>query len=301
MENKPETVGSLLRIFQAELKNTYNDKEIKQLIVLLLHEWKGWNKAQVQLNRGELLSKVEIDKLCLALKELKRYKPIQYITGRTYFHDLELLVTPDVLIPRPETEELVDMIIKENANKQNEELSFLDIGTGSGCIAVTLKKNFPNSSVFALDNSINALKVARENADRNGCHIRFVQHDIFQKPERSVFQLFNIIVSNPPYVRESEKKEMQKNVLHYEPGNALFVADNDPLSYYKAIADFAFTYLLNSGLLYLEINENFGPDIKALLLTKNFDKVEVIKDINGKDRFIRAELNTLVNHAGMNH
>jgi len=300
MENKSDSVGSILKIFRKELKNDYDGKEVNQFLYMLFDEWKGWNRAQIQLNLEELFSKKEVTRFRLALEELKRHKPIQYIIGRTYFYGLELVVTPDVLIPRPETEELVDIIIKENANN-NEEISILDIGTGSGCIALSLKKHFPHSAVSAMDNSMNALQVAGENAKMNGCHIRFFHHDIFQIPEQSVFSVYNIIISNPPYIRESEKKEMQKNVLDYEPYNALFVPDNDPLIYYKAVADFTCMHLSRPGLLYLEINERFGYEIKTLLLKKEFDKVEVIKDINEKDRFIRAEANNHVTPLASHH
>jgi release factor glutamine methyltransferase len=289
VENKPNTVSSILQVFRAELKNDYDEKEIRQFLNILFNEWLGWNRARVLLNQDEKLSEEEVSRFLLALEDLKIHKPIQYITGRIHFLDLDLLVTPDVLIPRPETEELVHMIIKENKSKQHEEFSMLDIGTGSGCIALSLKKNFPFSLVSAMDISLNALQLARKNADRNGCDILFVHHDILQKNGDFIFPGFDIIISNPPYITESEKKEMLDNVLDYEPYEALFVPDLDPLVYYKAIADFSVTHLFRSGLLYFEINERFGQEIKQLLLKMEFEKVEVLKDLNGKDRFIRAE------------
>jgi release factor glutamine methyltransferase len=301
MENKTNSVGSILRIFHQELKNYYDEREINQFLHILFDEWKGWNRAQVHINQEEIFSKEEITRFHLALEELKRDKPIQYITGSTHFHGLKLVVTPDVLIPRPETEELVDLIIKENTNKKDGELTILDVGTGSGCIALSLKKNLPFSSVSAMDNSLKALKVARENADRNGCPTRFLHHDIFQRHAWSDFSNYDIIVSNPPYVRESEKKEMHKNVLNFEPPDALFVPDNDPLVYYDAIADFALIHISHPGLIYLEINERFGPEIRTLLLTKKFDKVEVIKDMKDKDRFVRAEVHNQVIPSGFQY
>ena len=294
MENKPISVNLILRIFQDELKKDYDLREIKQFIYILFDEWKGWNRAQVQINQEEILTEEEVSLFHLALEELKRYKPIQYIIGQAHFHGLKLVVTPDVLIPRPETEELVDLIIRENTHKRHDELSILDIGTGSGCIAVNLKKYFPFSFVSAMDSSEKALRVAMENADRNDCRITFLHHDIFRQTEQSKFIVYNIIVSNPPYVRESEKKEMHKNILDHEPHEALFVPDYDPLVYYKAIAAFTRQHLCRPGLLYLEINERFGPEIRTLLLNKGFDKVAVMKDIHGKDRFIRAESNNRV-------
>lgn len=301
MENRPNSVISILKTFQNELNDDFDGREINQFLYMLFDAWKGWNRAQVQLNQEEVLSNEEVTRFHLALAKLKEHQPIQYIISRIYFHGLELVVTPDVLIPRPETEELVDKIIKENANKKNEEFSVLDIGTGSGCIALSLKKNFPVSFISAMDSSPKALIVARDNADRNGCHIQFYHYDIFHKQGWSVFPVYNMITSNPPYVMESEKTMMHKNVLDYEPNDALFVPDNDPLVYYKIIADFAFLHLSRPGFLYLEINERFGHEVKALLLAKGFDKVEVNKDINGKDRFIRAEKNTPVNPLEFHH
>jgi len=301
MENRTNSVISILKTFQKELNNDFDGKEINQFLYMLFDLWKGWNKAQVQLNQEEILSNEEVTRFHLALAKLKRHQPIQYIIGRIYFHGLELLVTPDVLIPRPETEELVDNIINENANKKNEEFSVLDIGTGSGCIALSLKKNFPVSIISAMDYSQNALNVARDNADRNSCQIQFYQYDIFHKQGWSVFPVYNMITSNPPYVTESEKTMMHKNVLDYEPNDALFVPDNDPLVYYKTIADFTVMHLSHPGLLYLEINERFGHEVRELLLTQGFDKVEVNRDINGKDRFIRAEKNILINPLEFHH
>jgi release factor glutamine methyltransferase len=295
MEIKPNSVKSILEIFRNELNDKFDGIEINQFLYLLFDAWKGWNRAQVQLNQEEVLSNEEVTWFHCALAKLKRQQPIQYITGRIYFHGLELVVTPDVLIPRPETEELVEKIIKENADKKKEEFSVLDIGTGSGCIALSLKKNFPVSSISAMDSSPNALIVARDNADKNSCHIKFYHYDIFDKQGWSIFPVYNMIISNPPYVTESEKTMMQNNVLEYEPNVALFVPDNDPLVFYKTIADFTFLHLSCPGLLYLEINERFGHEVKALLLAQGFDDVEVNKDINGKDRFIRAEKNILIN------
>jgi release factor glutamine methyltransferase len=301
MENEQNSVRSILKIFREELKKDYDDKEINQFLYILFKEWKGWNRAQVQLNLEETIQEEEVERFHLSLEELKRHKPIQYIIGRTYFHGMELYVTPDVLIPRPETEELVDLIIRENKLKKQKKFTLLDIGTGSGCIAIGLKTYFPYSSVFALDNSERALQVARKNADINGCHLRFLHQDILQDADQFVYSGFDIIISNPPYIMENERKEMHKNVLEYEPKNALFVPDNDPLIYYRAISVFTIRHLARPGLLYLEINERFGDETRTLLLNGGFGKVEVIKDINDKDRFIRAELDSPVIHSGSHH
>jgi release factor glutamine methyltransferase len=289
MEKTTVSFNSIRKTFREELKNDYDMREIDQFLSILLNEWKGWNRAQAQLYKEDLFSQEETNQFLHALEELKHHKPIQYITGKTYFHDMELVVGPGVLIPRPETEELVELIIRENIKKSHDELSVLDIGTGSGCIALGLKKKFPEWAVSTMDNSMKALEVARKNATMNKCDICFITYDIFQKPVKSIFPLFDIIISNPPYITESEKKWMKKNVLEFEPAEALFVPDNDPLVYYKAITDFARKNLVRPGFLYLEINERFGPEIKKLLLTKGFSRVDIIKDIIGKDRFIKAE------------
>ena len=210
-------------------------------------------------------------------------------------------VTPDVLIPRPETEELVDLIVKNNGNFKDGHVSVLDIGTGSGCIAISLKLSFPASSVFAVDRSLNALKVAMENAESHRCRIEFFNIDVFEKKGWQGLPLFDLIVSNPPYVLESEKLMMGENVVRYEPAEALYVPDDDAFKYYAVIAELALLHLSRPGLLYLEINERFGFDIATLLLQTGFSKAEVIKDINGKDRFIMAELNIPSDPAGSLH
>jgi release factor glutamine methyltransferase len=294
MENKPDSVSNFINKFREELNAAYDRNEIDQFLYILFEEWKGWSRSLVHLKKEEILSVEEGERFRMALADLKRHKPIQYITGTTHFHDLELTVTPDVLIPRQETEELVDLIIKDNANRKNDEFSILDIGTGSGCIALSLQKEFQHSTVHALDNSLNALHIAKINAERNGCKILCYQYDILLKTEQSFFSSYEIIASNPPYIMESEKGEMKENVLEYEPHEALFVPDKDPLVYYKAIAEFASLHLSCPGTLYLEINENFGPEIKTLLLTKEFNSIDIIKDFNEKDRFIRAVLNNRV-------
>ena len=295
MEIRTVSVKSIMDLFREELKNDYDERDINQFVFILFNEWKGWSRMQIQLNYEKFLSEKEITESHNALRKLKNHVPVQYITRRTYFYGLHLSVNPDVLIPRPETEELMDIIIKENAHSKTEPISILDIGTGSGCIAVCLKSNFPLASVCAIEKSENAIKVATENAERNDCPVEFRHFDIFHKKGWTGFTLFNIIVSNPPYVRESEKKEMRKNVIDHEPWEALFVPDHDPLKFYSVIAEFGLLHLCRPGLIYLEINERLGTEVKSLFLKNGFDKAELMKDINGKDRFIRAELNTPVN------
>jgi release factor glutamine methyltransferase len=206
------------------------------------------------------------------------------------FHGLDLAVTPDVLIPRAETEELVNLICTENAHRSFETISVLDIGTGSGCIGLAIKKRFPYSNTVLLDISEEALTLARQNATRNNFTIETVKMNILEKQHLGRFPLFHLIVSNPPYVMNDDKKQMHPNVLEHEPHLALFVPDEDPLVFYRAIAEFSISHLHRPGLLYLEINDRFGQEIRKLLSDKGFERAEVVKDFSGKDRFIRAEV-----------
>jgi release factor glutamine methyltransferase len=295
MEIGSVSVKSIIDLFREELKNDYDEREINQFVLILFNECMGWSRLQMQLNYEEFLSEKEVAEFHNALVKLKNHVPVQYITGKTHFYDLQLTVNPDVFIPRPETEEMMDIIIKENSHSKNEPVSILDIGTGSGCIAVCLKRNFPLASVCAIEKSENAIKVAKENAKRNDCPVDFRHFDIFYKKGWIDFPSFDVIVSNPPYVMESEKKDMRINVLDHEPWDALFVSDHDPLKFYSVIAEFGLTHLNRPGLVYLETNEKLGIEVKTLFLKNGFDKAEIMRDINGKDRFLRAELNTFVN------
>jgi release factor glutamine methyltransferase len=217
------------------------------------------------------------------VNELKKQKPIQYITGKTSFYGLWFTVNEHVLIPRQETEELVRWIIDENAEKK---INILDIGTGSGCIAVSLKKNLPESDVTAVDISEKALNTARINAENNQSAITFSQVNILDNIQ--IDKQFDLIVSNPPYVRACEKARMQDNVLNYEPAEALYVSDKQPLIFYNSIASFALKHLVDNGLVYLEVNENLADEVALIYENMGFSEVEIRKDINGKDRMMKA-------------
>jgi len=213
---------------------------------------------------------------------LKNFEPIQYILGETEFYGLKLAVNPFVLIPRPETEELVQWIIK---SQLPENCKILDIGTGSGCIALALKNELKNAEVFGTDISENALVVARQNAIKNNLDVDFFQADIL-KWEKIDWKTFDVIVSNPPYIRESEKKLIHPNVINHEPASALFVADSNPLVFYRSIAIFAKKQLSGNGLLFFEINENLGSEMKKMLICFGFSEIEIRKDINRKNRMV---------------
>ena len=219
------------------------------------------------------------------LSELKLGKPIQYVLAESEFYGLKYKVNPSVLIPRPETEELVDLIIQQN---KNSEKSILDIGTGSGCIAIALQKNLSLSKVSAIDISEDAITLARENASLNQVEIAFFNDNALHLNSQ-IYPLYDIIVSNPPYIANAEKKEMNHQVLNHEPHLALFVDDDNPLIFYDKISDFALTNLSPQGKLYFEINQTLGLATKKLLENKGFS-AEIIKDINGNDRIIFAQL-----------
>ena len=267
-----------------ELKFIYDERESRSIALLLL-EPLGFSNLAVSLEPHTLITHKQQEELDEMLVQVKSGKPVQYVLGRVDFYGLSFMVNSHVLIPRPETEELVDMIIK--AHSQSMPV-IMDIGTGSGCIAVSLAKFIPQSRISAIDISEDALKVARKNALENGVKIEFLADDIINPSNSFKRASFDIIVSNPPYVLEEDIKEMKNNVLHFEPHKALFANSVDPLLFYRKIFDFSHKHLKPAGYVYCEINEKLGKEMKALALSYGFTKVEVIKDIREKDRFIRC-------------
>jgi release factor glutamine methyltransferase len=223
------------------------------------------------------------------LNRLLNLEPMQYILGNAWFYGNKFKVTPATLIPRSETEELVELIINTIANKEGFKSSnpkILDIGTGSGCIAISLKLNLPNAQLFALDKSAEALIIAKQNAMELNAEIEFIEDDILNIIQIETSQVFDIIVSNPPYILENEKKNMNENILAFEPHEALFVANNSPLLFYEAIADFAKKHLKLNGYLFFEINQKFGNQTLEMLKEKGFTAIKLLKDINQNDRII---------------
>jgi release factor glutamine methyltransferase len=273
--------------FFTELENQYPTTEIQSFFNILIEFQLNLSRIEVALQPSVEIAKTNLELLQKALSDLKKNIPIQYIIGETEFYGLPFEVNKNVLIPRPETEELVSWII-ENSKLQtpNSKLSILDIGTGSGCIAVSLAKNLPFTKVSAIDISSEAIKIAKQNANLNGVTIEFMEADILSISELS--QKLDIIVSNPPYVRNLEKVQMQQNVLDYEPHLALFVEDTNALLFYDKITDLAKNHLTENGLLFFEINQYLGKETIELLNQKGFKNIELKKDVFGVDRMIKA-------------
>lgn len=278
--------------FIKALQNIYDVMEAESFFHLILEEKHQMKRIDLALNPDFILSEKEIQEWDLILEALKKEIPIQYILGRTEFFGLPFKVNEDVLIPRPETEELVEWIIQdakmEGFKSRDFGMKILDIGTGSGCIAITLAKNIPNAKVYAVDVSSKALKTAKENAAINQVEVVFLEKNILETNDLEM--QFDIIVSNPPYVRNLEKEEIKKNVLDNEPHLALFVEDNDALIFYRKIAELAAENLNQNGRLYFEINQYLGEEMIELLHSKGFQDIELRKDIYGNDRMTKAVL-----------
>ena len=279
-------VQQFKKYFISELSNSYPETEIQSFFNILIEFKLNLSRVELALQPMIEFNVTDLDFFQKALKGLKKQLPIQYIIGETEFYGLLFRVNKNVLIPRPETEELVNWIIEEH--KRSSTLKILDIGTGSGCIAISLAKNLINAEVFALDVSSEALITSKLNAEINNVAIQFIEADILTLSKLP--NTFDIIVSNPPYVRELEKEQMQQNVLANEPHLALFVKDENPLLFYNAIADFAKNHLIKNGNLYFEINQYLGKQTIKLLQSKSFKNIQLKKDIFGADRMIKATL-----------
>lgn len=284
MKVESNTIQSIANYFRAALKNQFDSSEIEQHLQITFHHYFGLNKAALILDGDNDFSELKRQKVIDVIEQLKSNKPLAQIIGEWEFYELTFKVNEHTLIPRPETEELVHLIIEEN--KAVKQLSILDIGTGSGCIAVALKKQMSNANVTAFDVSEEALKIAVENAKFNSVPITFEKVDILN-PE-GITQKFDVIVSNPPYITNKEKALMHLNVLDYEPHLALFVENEEPLLFYNHIANFASNHLSKEGKLYFEINEHYGQEVKEMLLLKSFKNINIVPDMNGKDRIVHC-------------
>ena len=275
--------------FIQELSPIYDAGEAESFFYLILEEKNQLKRIDLALNPDMTFSNEEIQLWNSIMGSLKKEIPVQYLLGKTSFYGLDFEVNPAVLIPRPETEELVEWIINLNSKIEKlKDLKILDIGTGSGCIGVSLAKNIPNAQVFAIDVSEKALATAKKNAEINDVKVIFIEKNILETDDLE--QQFDIIVSNPPYVRELEKQEIKKNVLDNEPHLALFVEDNDALVFYRKIAELAQKNLLPNGQLFFEINQYLGKEMMELLEKMDFKNIELRKDIYGNERMIKGTI-----------
>jgi len=275
--------------FIKELSSFYDAYEAESFFYLILEDKYQLRQIDLALNHELVFDEKDFAIWNELLNQLKKEVPIQYLLGKTNFYGLDFEVNENVLIPRPETEELVEWIINENASPdKNKKIRILDIGTGTGCIAISLAKNLPNAEVFGVDVSKKAIETAKRNAIRNDVEVTFMLLNILETDEFTC--QFDIIVSNPPYVRNLEKVEIKKNVLDYEPHLALFVEDSDPLIFYRKIASLAQNGLLKNGKLYFEINQYLGKEMIDLLESMSFQNVELRKDIYDNDRMIKGNI-----------
>ena len=278
-------IKNLKTHFFSELQTIQEDSEIESFFFILTEYLHNLKRIDVSLNPDFEVSETDLQKWNVIISELKTEKPIQYITGEAWFYGLRFEVNENTLIPRPETEELVEWIVDGQKTKdKRQKVSILDIGTGSGCIPITIKKEIPNALVSAIDVSEKALEMARKNAIDNEVEVNFILQNILES--ESLIEKYDIIVSNPPYVRNLEKQEIKKNVLDYEPHLALFVEDTDALLFYRKIAQLALSGLAPNGKLFFEINQYLGKETIELLENLGFKNIELRKDFVGNDRMI---------------
>lgn len=282
-------------IFHKELDEIYPKEEVDSFFYMLIECYLNLGRFVLVMQPELIISKKEEQPLFEALAQLRLERPIQYIIGKAHFMDMDFIVNENVLIPRPETEELARYILdgiqstsKETSGDDDDEICILDIGTGSGCIAISLAKNMPNAIVYALDISEKALEVAQRNAMLNNVEIKLVKADILAL--KSLEIKFDVIVSNPPYIRNSEKKEIRNNVKNHEPDIALFVSNENPLLFYEHITRFSKRNLNHGGMLYLEINQYLAREMKQLMETHNYTNIELRKDMFGNERMLKGKV-----------
>ena len=270
---------------KSTLGNIYDERSVDIFACIILETYAGIKREEIFLYPDKTVSESVLLKINNAIKQLKKEMPIEYITGTAYFYGLKFKVNKEVLIPRPETEELVLWVIK---NKKNDikNLNILDAATGSGCIAIALKKNLPDAEIYAFDIRNEALEVAKLNAAENNTDVHFFIDDLINFTQYNQLPKLDILVCNPPYIRSSEKVMMQKNVLDYEPHLALFVEDDDPLIHYRALSFLGQKLLIDNGILICEINEALGKETASIFENSGYNNVRIIKDMNEKERFV---------------
>ncbi|PIF31041.1 release factor glutamine methyltransferase [Flavobacterium sp. 9] len=293
LKSNTQTPGMKIKQYRTqfikELAPFYDAYEAESFFYLILEDKHQLRQIDLALNHELTFTENDFVVWDSLLAQLKQEVPIQYLLGKTSFYGLDFEVNENVLIPRPETEELVEWIVNENAaDNKTKKIKILDIGTGSGCIAISLAKNLPNAEVYGFDVSKKAIETAKRNAINNNVDVTFMFQDVLELEELRC--KFDVIVSNPPYVRNLEKEEIRKNVLDYEPHLALFVDDNDALIFYRKIAELAKKNFLENGKLYFEINQYLGKEMTDLLEKMDFKNIELRKDIYDNDRMMKGSI-----------
>jgi release factor glutamine methyltransferase len=286
------TFNEARTVLNKELKNVYDEGELRNIVDLVIEHVTNLPRMEQIKDKKAYLTCEQLESIDAITERLKRNEPVQYVLGEAWFAGMKFKVNKNVLIPRPETEELVDWIARENVQRSmlNDQFSIIDIGTGSGCIPISLKKELPQASVSAIDVCSEALFTATENAIELDAEIGFMLLDFIDEEKWKELGQYDIIVSNPPYVRQSEMHTMHERVKVFEPHQALFVPDNDALLFYKKLCDFSLKHLKPSGSLFVEINENLGKEVVDLFRAKGFSSTEIKKDLQGKDRIVRGIL-----------
>lgn len=281
------SVEAVIHYFQEQLNPRFTHREIQQIAKSFICERFEWTNEDFLLNRTKTkCSESDLLYFRSVVKRMLTGEPYQYVFGKVWFYDLELFIQPGALIPRPETEELVDWILEEEEGPASKVV--IDLGTGSGCIPIALKANRPQDRVSAVDVSEEVLELARKNAEKHQLEISFVNYDLLSDLEFKLTEKADVIVSNPPYIPESERLEMADHVVNYEPEKALFVPQDNPLLFYERILLFSERHLKPKGTLYLEIHEHYAQELKALLIDFGHKSITLRKDLQGKDRMIRA-------------
>ncbi len=281
------TIGLAQQELTAKLKTLYEDREAATITDWVMEHLTGRKRVTRVIDKMELLTEEVTNRLECITRELLSNRPVQYVLGESWFAGLRLMVNECVLIPRPETEELVNWLLADLKASNVVNHSIIDIGTGSGCISISIKHKLPGTSIWAIDVSPGALQVARNNAEKLQTSIQFSEIDFLKEENWNQLPVFDFIVSNPPYIRQSEEKQMADNVLNFEPSIALFVPDNDPLLFYRKIALFGHSHLSPNGMIFLEINESLGKEVSSLFEKSGYSVI-LKKDLLGKDRILRA-------------
>jgi release factor glutamine methyltransferase len=279
------TIQEAGRHLLEQLQQLYDRREASNIAELVMEQLTGLRKIDRMVKKDTALSNGQADKLNIYIKALQQHRPVQYVLGEAWFYGMKFFVNDQVLIPRPETEELVQWIIDENSDGL---LRIFDVGTGSGCIPIALKKKLPGATVYSCDVSEGALNMARKNASALKADVDFFQMDILDPGTWASISLLNIIVSNPPYIPLNERSLMHANVIDYEPHLALFVEDNDPLIFYRTIAELGTKKLSSPGKVYVEVHEDLAKDVAEIFTKSNYHSVEIKKDMQGKERMIRG-------------